>query len=800
MPTENDAPVEGQFHNYTGNHIPWYVRVMWLGFWVLAVVYTDSVFVSRNPSGAIPAVTQASTNTRLNPTACAYCGLPTSSAAESRDPTFCCLGCQLAASISSEAVENDAEVSSAAMQLGLAIFFSMNVMVFTLALWSWDTYAISTTKNASILKELLRFGCLLFATPVLLILGRPLASNVISQLGRRLITADCLLIIGVVAAFGYSVFSVMARQEHIYFEVACMILLSVTLGRWLEAEGKQRAMKSLQSLQNLLPETARIVGPDGRLEVRPLAEVTIGETIRVLPGERIPLEGTIQSGRSYVDEKLVTGESAAACRSPGEAVFGGTVNLDGRLDIHVDANVDEGLIHRLVDAVRNAAISASRPQRSADRLATVFVPLVFLISVLVFLWHWHAAGIHAGMLASMAVALIACPCALAIATPLTIWAALGNAARHGVVFRRSDDLIALADVDTVCIDKTGTLTSDRPRLAGAWYLKDEERAVIAATTRLAAQTLHPLAGALETHFSDISANQDSTVSFEPAKTFPGQGVTAQFRFEADESPQTALLGSAKFCDEHGLQFSPNLRQRTNEATLGGQSIVCIGWGARVRGVFAFDESLRAGASDAVKALRALSLRTLLVTGDQLGRAQQVARSLDLDVAAQLLPGEKQQVVEQLQANGHKVAMIGDGLNDAPALSAADVGVALGCGAEITRDAADVCLLSSELTSLPWAVRLARVTQTTLRRNLTWAVTYNSIGIALAASGNLNPILAALAMVFSSGFVIAESLRLSVMPGPATSTKRLQIDIDNDPGDVSFSTADNEALAMGVISL
>ena len=248
-----------------------------------------------------------------------------------------------------------------------------------------------------------------------------------------------------------------------------MILVAVTLGRWLEAEGKHRAMKSLQSLQNLLPETARVVGPDGQLATQPLADVPQGRVIRVLPGERVPLDGTILQGQSFIDQQLVTGESRPECRSPGDRVYGGTANLDGRLDIRVDADAAAGVIQRLVASVRDAASQTCRPQRLADRLATVFVPLVFLIAVLVFFAHLKTTGLHSALMSSMAVALIACPCALAIATPLAVWAALGNAAQRGIVFRTSDDLTALSEVDRICIDKTGTLTTDRPQLAEAWY-------------------------------------------------------------------------------------------------------------------------------------------------------------------------------------------------------------------------------------------------------------------------------------------------------------------------------------------
>ncbi len=608
--------------------------------------------------------------------ACDYCGLPTRGTARVADqPLFCCLGCKLAASITADNSDSNAGVSRTALQLGLAVFFSMNVMVFTLALWSWDTYTIATSENAAILKDLLRLACLLFATPVVVILGTPLITNVLSQLRGGIITADSLLVVGVVAAFGYSIVSVLTGQEHIYFEVACMILVAVTLGRWLEAEGKHRAMKSLQTLQNLLPETARVVGADGVLTPTPLAEVAVGQMIRVLPGERVPLDGTIRVGQSYVDQQLVTGESCAVCRSSGDRVFGGTSNLDGRLDIRVDSTAASGIVQRLVASVKEAASRASRPQRLADRLATVFVPLVFLVATTVFFVHWKATDLHHALMASMAVALIACPCALAIATPLAVWAALGNAAKHGIVFRTSDDLTKLSEVNVLCIDKTGTLTTDRPQLAGAWYCPGSEDDARSVAQRLAVQTLHPLAIALGEQLQNDRV--DHPWKLGPATTTPGKGVSTTLSTPEWGQRLMATLGSAEFCIDQGLRCDPELQHARDRALAAGQSVVCVGWDSNVRGVFAFEESLRPDAITAVRGLKGLALRTVLLTGDQPERAGRIASTLELDAASQLLPGDKQAIIHELQEDGHRVAMLGDGLNDAPALSTADVGIATG---------------------------------------------------------------------------------------------------------------------------
>ncbi len=699
---------------------------------------------------------------------CDYCGLPTRGTLGSPgEPVFCCLGCQIADAIAQERADSDTGHGRTALQLGMAVFFSMNVMVFTLALWSWDTYAIASAPNAAILKELLRFACLLFSTPVVLLLGKPLLENVLRQLRGGMVTADVLLIVGVAAALIYSIVSLWTGQPHVYFEVACMILLAVTFGRWLEAEGKHRAMKSLQSLQNLLPTTARVVSPDGSCVDLALEEVQVGLVVRVLPGERFPLDGEVVEGCSFVDEQLVTGESQAVCKSRGDAVHGGTLNLDGRIDLLVRAAATEGTIPRLVASVRQAASQTCRPQRLADRLARVFVPLVVFITIVVFLTHWHANDLRAAWMSSMAVALIACPCALAIATPLAIWAALGRAAEQGVVFKTSDDLTTLSQVDTLCIDKTGTLTTNEPRLAGSFFDDLTHEATARDVVRqLAQQTRHPLADALQRWLGETPIAAHGTL--RDATTVPGKGVRALWS-PLDDAPASgcrpAVLGNREFLEAQDMRCSAPLREFTDHSVAQGLSVVLVGWQDQARAVFAFEESLRGDAQQALHELRERGLKILILTGDHQQRAHRMAEQLQVDVAAKLLPEDKLRTIANLRRAGNTVAMLGDGLNDAPALGAADVGIALGCGADVTRDAADVCLLSSALSALPWAVDLARATRRTIRRNLLWAVVYNSLGIGLAAAGKLNPMLAAVAMVFSSSFVIAESLRLGALAGP-----------------------------------
>ncbi len=365
--------------------------------------------------------------------ACSYCGLPVVGGSRRQRPTddtgptlpiYCCLGCRFAASIAQEKAETG-QARWTITCLGLAIFFSMNVMVFTLALWSWDVYDFAQTEAASKLRELLRFASLMFTAPVVVLLVGPLVESAFASLKQLRITSDLLLLAGVVASFVYSVLSLIRNDQHVYFEVTCMILVAVTLGRWLEATGKLKASQALQSLQRLLPETARHLGT-GREIVIPLDDVQVSDLLRVLPGERIPVDGVIERQSATIDEQIVTGESQPVFKQPGDTAYGGTLNLECELVLRVTATAKEGTIQRLIEAVNDAAASKGHEQRLADALASWFVPAVSVIALATLASHWYHADFRTGLMSSLSVVLIACPCALGIATPLAVWAALAQ--------------------------------------------------------------------------------------------------------------------------------------------------------------------------------------------------------------------------------------------------------------------------------------------------------------------------------------------------------------------------------------
>ena len=695
-------------------------------------------------------------------TSCDYCGLPTGFTKPVREPVYCCFGCRFAAAVAAErGAEGHARWTLT--RLGLAIFFSMNVMVFTIFLWTQDVYAGSPhVAEGALLHDLFRYGCLLFTAPVLLLLGGPLLENSLESLRRGRITIDPLIVLGVAAATLYSLVSTVRGSGHTYFEVACMVLVAVTLGRWLEAMGKLRATESLDRLARLLPQQVRRLEPDGGESLVDLAGVQPPQQVRVIAGERIPVDGRIADGRASVDEQLLSGESRPVVKQTGDSVSAGTLNLDGQLIITATTPADAGAVHRLIEAVNRVSRGKSRVQRLADRVAAWFLPAVVLIALLTFAMQAWLVDLPTALMAALAVVLIACPCALGVATPLAIWAAVGRAAQAQVLFRDGEAISQLAQTKAICFDKTGTLTSGQVDVINlAWDPETPRQTVLRAAQALASASTHGLSVAIRRY----TRTQEVPPYPQNLRLLAGRGIAAN----VDGIEEEVFLGSLRLMEEANLARCDALRRAIVDIKQSEQPLACIGWGGRVRGVFVFQEQLRDQSQAALQQLREMGLRLSMLTGDHAGRSRVVEQQLGIDAEAELLPEDKLAAIARCQTQFGKVAMVGDGLNDAPALAAADVGIAMGCGADVSREAADVCLLGDHLDRLAWAIQLAQETMRTARQNLFWAFGYNTVGIAVAAAGWLNPIIAAAAMVVSSLLVVGNSLKLTTLAGPDPST-------------------------------
>ena len=706
---------------------------------------------------------------------CAYCGLPLSAstrgtASNGRDqaapseistapeqvavePRYCCYGCRFAATVT-QASGEVGQARGLMIRLGLSLFFSMNVMAFTMFLWTQEGNADQPA--AAVFYDIGRYVCLLFTTPLLLLLAGPLVEDAWSELRRGRPSLSGLLVIGVLAAFAYSVASVIRGSGHVYFEVSCMVLVAVTLGRWMEAQGKLQTTAALRALQRLLPdEVRRIVAGvetfvDRRLIVR-------GDTVRVLAGERIAVDGRIERGVASIDQQAVTGESVAVVKLPGELVYSGTLNLDGELLLDVTANSEEGTMQRIIAAVASAVTRNDRYQRLADKISAWFLPVVLTIAAATFAVHAWRSGFADGLLAALAVVVIACPCALGLATPMALWAAVGRAARRQVLLREGDCLDRLANATLFCFDKTGTLTTGVPRVDAIDVAAGESREeVLRVAAALAQASTHPLSQSLVAWLQSANA---TPLDCRDVRTEAGRCLWAA---QVGADYFDVCLGSERLLTE---QLSRQEHDPGNAALaeFGERSadgpVVGVAWNGRIRGVIRFVESLRPSAPPSIRWLVEDGRRVQILTGDHARRAERLAATLGVPVLGDQLPAEKLAWIEEHRAH-ESVVMIGDGINDAPALAAADVGIALGCGTDIARHTAAVCLLGNDLERVGWLTDLARRTVSTIRWNLFWAFAYNIVGIGIAVTGWLNPIVAAIAMAASSLLVVSNSLKLA----------------------------------------
>jgi heavy metal translocating P-type ATPase len=693
---------------------------------------------------------------------CVHCNLPLGRSAWAwergrrqppvdEQPQYCCFGCRFAAALLQE--RGEAGIARGMLtRLGLAIFFTMNVMAFTMALWSYDVYQADPSGLTPLhhsLEAVFRHLVMLMAFPVLLLLGWPLLDEALQALRRGVYSTDLLLAMGVGSAFLYSTVSVVRGSGPIYFEVGCVVLVLVTLGRWLEASGKLKASNALQRLTRLLPAQVRRLRGETE-EPTALDAITPGDRIRVLAGERLPTDGRLERGQALVDEQVLTGESVPVLKQPGDLVLGGTLNLDGDLVVAVTAAGAEGALARLITLVRRARATRGRHERLADRVSACVFPVLAAVALATFAGHAWAGGVERGLLQALAVVLIACPCALGLATPLAISTALGRAAGEQVLCRSAESFERLASLKAVRFDKTGTLTTGTPRVAHFFAGKDSDQALRRAAALGAAST-HALGRAI----AGFAGEEKSREAVSDVRAIAGLGVTGR----CGSPPMRAALGSRRLMVEQALFLGPEIEQHVRNAEIEGRTYALIGWGGECRGVFRFDEELRAGASAAIEQCRSLGLDLGVLTGDHAARGRALAGELGVTVEAGLMPADKVSALRETARAIGPVAMVGDGVNDGPALAASDLGVALACGTDLARDSAAVCLLGDDLTRLPWAIALARQTVRVIRGNLAWAFGYNSVGVLAAALGWLSPAIAACLMTGSSLVVITNSLRL-----------------------------------------
>ncbi len=687
---------------------------------------------------------------------CTYCSLPTRVLAGSEqadERIYCCYGCRIADGVA-HAGKTDDGVSWMLVRLGSAVFLSMNVMIFSLFLYSGDLYGNeASTETSETLRALFRYGSLLFATPVVALLGIGILENALAEFSQKRISSDLLFAAGVAAAMAYSVINTVKGSGHVYYETVCMILVVVTLGKWLEAKGKLSAARAVEDLRGRLPDTVEI--RRGREVVQiPSAELRNGDEICVKAGQAVPVDGTVIEGGGQLDESMITGEALPTDRTVGQAVQSGTLLRDGFMVVRANAVGEDSTLARLVAMVREARTYKSRIERLTERLAGLFVPVVFLFALGAGTLSFARAGFEEGLMTLLAVALISCPCALGIATPMALWTAMGLAARRGVLFRNTEAMERLVGIKTVLFDKTGTLTAGRSRVSEFETTEVNgcsRNDLLSMAAGLSEKSAHHAADAITRFTGSMNmASRDVT----SVKSFSGSGVSGI----VEESGERVQLGNERMMRDYGVAVGEDAHQAIAAAGEAGLGTALLSVGSEVRGVFTLADEPRPETTSVVRQMIDRGMHVAILTGDRAERAAALGRKLGIPVESGMRPEDKLEFVRAASAQG-TTAMVGDGINDAPALAAADVGIALGCGADVARESADVCLVGNNLELLPWTFDLAAASVRTVKQNLAWAVGYNIVGIGLAAAGLLHPIFASLAMIASSLFVVANSHRI-----------------------------------------
>ncbi|HTV04921.1 MAG TPA: heavy metal translocating P-type ATPase [Acidobacteriaceae bacterium] len=606
-----------------------------------------------------------------------------------------------------------------------------------------------------------------YAMLVITLLGMVWAGGTIFQRAwqaavHRSTNMNTLVALGTGAAFAYSVATTVfpsfflnrGLRADVYYDAVLLILGFLLLGNWLDARAKRRTLDALHGFAELQPQSARLIRDGKEVDV-PVASLTPGEVVVVRPGERIPVDGVVLTGASSVDESLITGESVPVPRKAGDRLIGGSLNYDGALEYRATSVGADSVLGQMLRLMEEAQSSKAPMQALADRVSAVFVPAVLGLAALTFVI-WVLVGSAGGpgraFAIAVAVLVIACPCAMGLAVPAALTVTIGRAAQLGILFKGGESVERLARVDTIALDKTGTLTLGKPEIVAVRAFGVEEAHLLALAASLEQRSEHPLARAV----LDYGASRGITLSnAADVRAVPGMGLTGTVQGNAVAAGNSALMADL------GIALPEEAKEHAGETPL------YVAADGRFAGMLTARDGIQPGATEVVAALKSMGLRIVMLTGDSKAAAEEVARAAGLDdVYAELLPEEKLEKIRELQSAGCKVAMVGDGINDAAALAQADAGLAVGTGTDLAREAGDAILLRGEPQQIVTALALARQTLRVMRQNLGWALGYNVVGIPIAAGALypsfgllLNPAVAAAAMALSSVSVLANSLRL-----------------------------------------
>lgn len=676
---------------------------------------------------------------------CYQCGIPITGRplrfeVDGKMEDFCCFGCYLINKTTG--LRGDEGTALAFLgKFGFGYFLSMLVMMLSMYIYG-SHFVDPNDPEMRLFVGFIKWVILVFSTIVMIVLGVPILKNSFSKENLLNFNTDTLIAIGAFSAYFLSVYSVFTDKNAIYFETATMILVLVTFGRYLETSSRVKASNFMKQLMDLTAKKAVLITEDGEREV-PVEELKVGDTVRVLPGEKIGVDGVVVSGIGHVDESILTGESKPVLKKEGDQVFAGTTSVDGSFKIRVEKPQSQWTLNRFIEIMKEIRNTKAPINRLADRIAFYFLPVVFFLGISSFAYWFYMEGFEKALIVSLSVLLISCPCAFSIGAPLALWIGLGQAMKDGIIVKSAEVLEKLASVKTVFFDKTGTIT-ERLMDVSVFEGDNNARNIIYSLEKCSE---HPVARSF-VQWCD-GCQEKEVKNFQ---VHFGLGVSGEV------DGKKYYLGNAEFMKQLGVDISV-FTEKAKISSENGEIVVYLADREHVLAFVSFRQKIRKEAPVAVAALKKLGLKVEVLTGDTEYFAKSIRKELGVEVRANLLPEDKLKIIKEKKEKGKVVAMVGDGINDAPALTMADIGIAMGCGTDLTRESANISLIGDDLRKIPLLIILSRKVKRVIYTNMFWAFIYNIIGIGFAITGHLTPVFAALAMVLSSVFVIGNSLRV-----------------------------------------
>ncbi len=649
-----------------------------------------------------------------------------------------------------EAEEKAAEIRSLRVALAVSICLSVPLLLaMILGLLGLEIKGLAFLHN--------QYFQLAIATPIQFIIGARFYKQSYFALRSGSANMDVLVAMGTSAAYFFSLYNMFFAEagpgmmKNLYFETSAIIITLILLGKYLEAVAKGKTSEAIRKLAALQAKTARVIRDGQEMDI-PIEEVEIGDLVIVRPGEKVPVDGIIVEGHSSLDESMLTGESLPVDKQAGEMVFGATINKFGTFKMQATRVGKETALARIIKMVEDAQGSKAPIQKIADQVAGIFVPAVVGVATLTFIiWYLLGGGINQALISAVAVLVIACPCALGLATPTAIMVGTGKGAEHGILIKGGEYLETAYKLNTVVLDKTGTITKGMPELTDIVKLGRLEQEDILRWASIAEKNSeHPLGVAISARGKEVFGQLEDPESFE---AIPGMGVRAAIQ------GREVYVGTRRLMAERGIS-TDGIEARITELEDQGKTAMLMAVDGQLEAILAVADTVKESSREAIAELQGMGIEVYMITGDNRRTAEAIARQVGINhVLAEVLPENKAQQIAQLQKEGKTVAMVGDGINDAPALAMADIGMAMGTGTDVAMEAGDITLMRGDLRTIPSAIRLSRQTMRKIKQNLFWAFIYNIIGIPFAAFGMLNPVIAGAAMAFSSVSVVTNSLSL-----------------------------------------